>query len=99
MKSSRKNIEDIFQKITYFFYLISHIDTPIDMITFIQKSPEMKISRGVHKSRYQVFYSTPKTRKVIVILKTSKSGYFLKSGFFKVFSTKMWSTSLRTESC
>ena len=54
------------------------MDTPIDMISFIQKSPEMNISRGVHKSRYQVFYSTPKTRKVIVILETNKSGFFLR---------------------
>ena len=76
MKSSRKYIENIFQKIIYFvyiFYLISHRDTPIDMVSFIQKSPEMNRSRAVHSARYLELCSTPSRREDIDFWKFWKS--------------------------
>ena len=39
------------------------------------KKPEKERSRGVHKSRYQIFYPTPKTHKVTGIWKFRDSRF------------------------
>ena len=81
--ASNKNLElffENFRKIWNFFtrWLLILVGYPRSSPS-IQKTPEMKRSRGVHICRYFYFFSTPKSRKVTAVQSWTKTGTF----FFK----------------